>query len=145
VDPSSRRLANLTVEVAVRLIRTRLRQHILAKVKEVVRRHREDETGGYDLVLDVEKSTEASALGAWLTVVGLWNDGKHDETKKPLRAYVSHAVAMAVGTSTSFIQETRDEWPNEDVKAWILEFVDGFDAGEFAAGTTKSVQRADSF
>ena len=115
-----------TVKAAVRLIRTRLRQHLVAKTRAVVPRSKEKDAAS-KVILDIETAREASAEASWVTVLGLWRDSMHDETRRRLRGLVSDALFVALKESAYFIRATWKSYPYEDVKAWVEEYLDDFD------------------
>ncbi len=80
------------------------------------------------MVLDAEKSIEAAAQAAWLSTLKLWGDPPYVQGPKyrVLVAIVRHALASAIERSQRFILGKQAENEHEDVKSWVLEFIDTF-------------------
>jgi hypothetical protein len=116
----------LTVESACGLLRSRLRQHLFLKAQEVYVRRGEGEC--FDMVLDFEKSVDAAAHATLISALKLW--GEPPYVQGPLYpvlvALMRLALTRAVEKSQRFIHEKQAEQEHEDVKGWVLEFVDGF-------------------
>ena len=115
----------LVFEAARGLIRSKLRQHLYRKGQAVSVRRGEGEC--FDLVIDAEKSTEVACEASLISALKLWGEVKagtpyHDVLCVVLRL----ALAKALERSHRFIVEKQAENEYEDVKAWVLEFVDAF-------------------
>jgi hypothetical protein len=125
-DPPMNQRDRITIEAAVRLIRTRFRQHLLRKARAVPS-IAETDYQAYNQCIDNEKTIEAAAYASWVTALQLWPDWIGSEkTQLVLRAYASHALALSIEKSAGFIARTRGQHEGYDVKSWVMEFIDLF-------------------
>lgn len=118
----------LTVEAARRLLRTRLRQHLLRKAQEVDRRLDRGEC--WDLAIDSEKAIEAASEAAWLSTLRLWGQQPlvaGSPQRDVVNALIRTSLASAVERTQGFIHSRVVEYEYEDVKGWVLEYINGFD------------------
>jgi hypothetical protein len=118
-------LPDLTVEAAERLLRSRLRQHLIARAAAIEHRSGHDDRAHvYELVLDAEKSIEVGAEAAWITTLGVWaGRWRYDHPRRWLRACVQHALSGAVEKSAAFIADRLAAYPGHDVDGWVGAFV----------------------
>ena len=124
----------LTVESARRLLRTKLRQHLVRKAQEVERQRGSGEC--LDLALDHEKSIEVASEVAWISTLRLWGTGVPDHYQV-LCALIQQALAGAVELSGSYITARAVEYEYENVNGWVREFVEGFDPASLLDGAVR--------
>lgn len=116
----------LTIEAARRLLRTRLRQHLVRKAQEVDKRGSQGEA--WDLMLDSEKTIEAASEAAWRTTLRLWGTmgAPGSPQRDTLHALIRDSLASAVERTQGFINQRTVEYEYENVQGWVLEFINGF-------------------
>jgi hypothetical protein len=118
----------LTIEAARRLLRSRLRQHLLRKEKEYFKERGREEC--LDLSVDSEKMIEVASEAAWISTLRLWSTtgDLNSPVRQMLEVLVQNALESAVEGSRGYIDQRGVECEPTDVGAWVLEFIHGFDS-----------------
>ena len=115
-----------TVDNCARLVRARLRQHLLARADDFERRRDPTREGTNQLVISAEKCIEAHARAGWIRTRALWmRTGSADDPARWLHWCVALALKRATDRDDQFLFEWGG-YPQELVDVWIHEFVATF-------------------